>query len=150
MKYLLFSLTLFASFAFIHPDSRSFATAECPPHAIFEVMSNYSLRKCEEKEKAKQSYYQDIPGGVTQVIKKEGKLVLHNFKFDGTYENRPPVSQILKYHEDAAKKAGVEILSRTNRAMYFKAQKEKTVYWIYLTTDDTGDYFLYTIAEPAS
>jgi hypothetical protein len=84
MKYLLFSLTLFASFAFIHPDSRSFATAECPPHAIFEVMSNYSLRKCEEKEKAKQSYYQDIPGGVTQVIKKEGKLVLHNFKFDGT------------------------------------------------------------------
>jgi hypothetical protein len=112
-------------------------------------MSNYSVRKCEDKPKDKLSLYQDVPGGTTKVIKKEGHLLLHNFKFDGAYENRPPVSQILKFHEDAAKKAGVEIMSRTNRALYFKAQKDKTVYWIYLTTDDVGDYFLYTIIEPA-
>ena len=142
MKYLFFIITVLTGL--------TLSAQECPPHDIFTIMPAYSPRKCETKEKDKLSLYQDAPGGVTKVVKKEGKLVLHNFKFDDAYENRPPVSQILKYHEEAAKKAGVEIMSRTDRAMYFKAQKDKTVYWIYLTTDAVGDYFLYTIAEPAA
>jgi hypothetical protein len=128
----------------------AFAQAPCVNHPIFTVLDHYSTRTCSDKEKDKLSLYQDYPGGVTKVVKKEGRLLLHNFKFDGEYENRPPVSQILKFHADAAKKAGIEIMSKTDRAMYFKATKDKTTYWIYLTTDGTGDYFLYTIVEPAA
>jgi hypothetical protein len=140
-------LTLFLALVFT--AQLVFAQAPCKDHPIFTVMDNYSFRKCEDKEKDKLSLYQDFPGGITKVVKKEGHLLLHNYKFDGEYEKRPPVSHILKFHEDAAKKAGVEIMSKTDRAMYFKVTKEKNNYWIYLTTDGTGDYFLYTIVEPA-
>jgi hypothetical protein len=145
MKYLLIALALLTG-------NTLFAQDACQqPHPVFPtLLDNYSLRKCEDKAKDKLSLYEDIPGGLTQVIKKEGRLLMFNFQFNGEYEKRPTVSQILKFHEDAAKKSGVQVLSKTNKAIYFKATKDKMTYWIYLTTDATGDYFLYTLVEPAT
>lgn len=144
MKYLL------VAFALLTTGNTLLAQDACQqPHPVFAIMDNYSIRKCEDKAKDKLSLYEDIPGGLTQVIKKEGRLLMFNYQFNGEYEKRPSVAQILKFHEDAAKKAGVRTLSKTNKATYYTVTRDKNTYWIYLTTDATGDYFLYAIVEPA-
>lgn len=135
LSLLLLTVTLFAQ--------------TCPPHPLFTPLANHSTRSCEEKDFDKLELRQSKAGGGTTNIDKQGHAFQHVYKFDGEWDKRPSTTQIMQNYAVAVKKTGGDVLYQSEGRLDAKVKKTDAVYWMTVTSDGSGDYWVRTIREEA-
>jgi outer membrane protein OmpA-like peptidoglycan-associated protein len=126
-----------------------FAQPSCPPHPLFSALANHSTRNCEEKDFDKLELRQSKTGGGTTSLEKQGHFFQLVYKFDGEWEKRPSTTQIMQNYANAVKKSGGDILYQSEGRLDAKIKKTDAVYWMTVTSDGSGDYWVRTVREEA-
>ncbi|HEX2630774.1 MAG TPA: hypothetical protein VHM26_17275, partial [Chitinophagaceae bacterium] len=128
----------------------AYSQTTCPPHPIFTPLANHSIRSCDAKEFDKFDFYEAKAGGGNTQLTKQGQYTTIDYKFDGEWEKRPSVTQIIQNYANATKKiSGGTILLQGNSNLHVKVKKADATYWINVTSDGSGDYWVTTIREEA-
>lgn len=122
----------------------------CPPHPLFTPLANHSIRSCDAKEFDKFDFYEAKAGGGSTTLTKQGQYSTIDYKFDGEWDKRPSVTQILQNYANAVKKmTGGTILQQGNSNLHAKVKKADGTWWVNVTSDGSGDYWVTTIREEA-
>lgn len=125
------------------------AKADCNTHPVFNLMPNHSVRNCEEKEFAEIEIYVNDPKLGRTTEKKSGHYHFAQVKFDGEMNKAPSAVQIAENYANAIKNAGGIITYKSSSSVYGKVKKGGNVYWVSVSTDGSGDYWMYTVQEEA-
>lgn len=121
----------------------------CSSHPLFSLLPNHSVRTCDEKEFDElEISTQDAKKNVV-VVKKQGQMNKVDIKFNGDFDKRPSITQIIENHANAIKQAGGTVLYKKESAVYGSLKKSGDVYWISVTTDGSGDYWITSVKEEA-
>lgn len=123
--------------------------ADCNTHPVFSLMPNHSVRNCEEKDFGEIEIYVNDPkqGRITE--KRSGHYHFAQIKFDGEFSKTPSAVQIAENYANAIKNAGGTITYKSSSGVYGKVKKAGNTYWVSVTTDGSGDYWMYTVREEA-
>jgi outer membrane protein OmpA-like peptidoglycan-associated protein len=124
-----------------------FAQTPCKPHPVFTPLANHSIRSCNEKEFDQLRLYQEDKAKGRVEITKQGHFSEIDYKFDGEWDKRPSTIQIIENYTNAVKKAAGDVLSKGQSNLYAKMKKGDATYWIHVSTDGSGDYWVTTILE---
>lgn len=140
---------LFATYVSMLLCTLAIAQADkpCADATLFSAMPNHSIRACNEKEFDELEIRQNVPGKSTVTAKKQGRKTVIDYKFDGEFSKIPAVLQILNNYSNAIKKAGGEVLYTSGGTIYGKLKKSDGTYWIEVTSDGSGDYWVSIVQE---
>ncbi len=140
--YLLLGLCLFQT-TFLQAQSN----LECEQRTLFSMLSNHEIVSCEIKEFDSFEFYTKDTKGNLQAINKEGELTKTSYKWLGEWEKRPSNTQIYKNYENAVIKIAGKVVYDSNSGYNFMIKKSGETYWMNVTTDGSGYYYVTTLKE---
>lgn len=115
---------------------------------LFNSLANHSVHECIKKEFEKlELYIKDKNNGYVSA-EKTGEYLKVTYKFDGDFEKRPAALQIYQNYSNAITNSGGQVLYRDEpRGLSGQLKKNGSVYWIRVSTDGSGFYWVETVRE---
>ena len=128
----------------------SFAQSNENCTSLFNSIANHGIHECINKEFEKlEIYFTDKTNGYTS-LEKTGEYLKVAYVFKGDFDKRPSALQIFQNYSNAILKAGGEVLYKDDaKGLSGKLKKEGNLYWIKVSTDGSGFYWVETIKQGA-
>lgn len=115
---------------------------------LFNSLANHGIHECINKEFDELEVYLNDKNSGYKAAQKTGEYLKVTYAYNGSFESRPSALQIFQNYSNAILKAGGEVLYKDGaRGISGKIKKDGTVYWIKVSTDGSGYYWVETVKE---
>lgn len=127
----------------------SFSIAQnnnCTP--LFSGLAEHDVHECITKEFEKLEIYSSDKKSGFVSLEKTGEYQKLTYTFKGSFEKRPSGLQIFQNYSNAISNAGGEVLYKDDaRGLSGKLKKDGNTFWIKVSTDGSGFYWVETVRE---
>jgi outer membrane protein OmpA-like peptidoglycan-associated protein len=120
---------------------------KCQNHPLFSQMAKHTLEGCELKEFDELAIYETDKSGGGRESTKSGEILHATYKYSGEWDTRPSAVQIHQNYINAVIGRGGSVLYKSNSEVYLLLKKSGDQYWIKVSTDGSGYYYLTTLKE---
>jgi outer membrane protein OmpA-like peptidoglycan-associated protein len=124
--------------------------APCENHPLFNSLPQHKVVYCEQREFG-QLLVRTLQGNAYDVLeeKHSGELLETTYDFTGDWNKRPTALQLFQNYKKAVSDAGGKVLYERGGSLYLHLPKGSSNYWIWIQTDNSGQYTLRTLRESA-